>query len=131
MYISDESCRRTAIAYGWIGLGCLLFSALYECFSHGVYAAPMLCLCLYPWGGGALLFWLIKRIRFRPSISVCRMWHAGMATLTVGSAVTGVVEIYGTDCPYLLVYYIVGGVLCAGGALLGCIRHQKKNHRCD
>lgn len=59
------------------------------------------------------------------------MWHAGMATLTVGSAVTGVVEIYGTDCPYLPVYYIVGGVLCAGGALLGCIRHQKKNHRCD
>ena len=62
MYISDKDCRRTAITYGWIGLGCLLFSTVYECFSHGVYAASMLCLCLYPWGGGALLFWLMERL---------------------------------------------------------------------
>lgn len=43
------------------------------------------------------------------------LWHCGVATHTCGSCVTGVIEIYGTECALLPLYAGVGAGLCILG----------------
>lgn len=68
----------------------------------------------------------LQKVRFfyayqtKPApVAACRWWHCGIATWTVGSAVAGIMTIYGTDCLYLPVYAITGAVLC-GAAPVRC-----------
>ena len=43
---------------------------------------------------------------------------AGIATLTVGSLISGALEIYGTTSPLIVVYWIAGAALTLLGGLL-------------
>ena len=46
------------------------------------------------------------------------LYHAGIATLTVGSLISGALEIYGTTSPLIVVYWIAGAALTLLGGLL-------------
>jgi len=93
---------------------------VYENFSHGVFSNWMIFLFLFPLLGGVLptlaLLGLGERL-WLPDRAVRNLWNCGVATLTVGSSVAGVLEIYGTTSDYLPVYGIVGGILVIAGAL--------------
>ena len=103
-------------------LFCALFGAVYELFSHGVYAYGMLYAFAFPLVLGVLPLLLIAMLRAPyPNRFVRSVCHAGIATLTVGSLVCGALEIYGTTNPLTLVYWIVGGTLYARGAAV-CLR---------
>ena len=103
-------------------LFCVLFGAVYECFSHGVYSYGMLYAFVFPLVLGVLPLLLIAMLRAPyPNRFVRNICHAGIATLTVGSLVSGALEIYGTTNPLTLVYWIVGGALYALGAAV-CLR---------
>lgn len=111
-------------------LFCALFGAVYERFSHGVYAYGMLYAFAFPLVLGVTPLLLIAMLRapypgrFARSVS-----HAGIATLTVGSLVSGALEIYGTSNPLTLVYWIAGGMLAALGAavyLVSLLRSRKQ-----
>lgn len=118
MSTSDNAARsrkQTRIAYMIATAFCLLFGTVYELFSHGVYAPAMYLLFLYPLGGVLPFFFL----KCYPTPAVRWLWHCGIATLTCGSCVTGVIEIYGTECALLPLYYGVGAGLC----LLGAVEH--------
>lgn len=96
---------------------CAVISAVYEYFSFGVYSVSMICLCLYPFFLGALPFAFLKahaKIPY-PSLSSLNLWNAGVATLTAGSLVRGIVEIYGTTTPFLVFYDMAGIVFLAAG----------------
>lgn len=95
-------------------LFCALFGAVYEWFSHGVYAYGMLYAFAFPLVLGVLPLLLITMLRAPyPNRFVRGAAHAGITTLTVGSLVSGALEIYGTTNPLTLVYWIVGGALTA------------------
>ena len=85
-------------------LFCVLFGAVYELFSHGVYSYGMLYAFVFPLVLGVLPLLLLTMLR------------APIATLTVGSIVSGTLEIYGTTNPLTLVYWIAGGALTVLGA---------------
>ena len=98
-------------------LFCALFGAVYEAFGHGVYSYAMIYAFAFPLVLGVLPLLLITMLRAPyPNRFARSVYHAGIATLTVGSLVSGALEIYGTTNPLTLVYWIAGGVLTALGA---------------
>jgi len=119
-----ESAHREA-ARRWLifAVFCGVFSAIYEYFSHSVYSGYMIGLFLFPLLLGALPA-LILNGRGRPAVPpACRsLWSSGVATLTAGSCMTGILEIYGTGSGYLIVYWIAGLALLAAGAALYFLR---------
>lgn len=124
MFSSDNKSRETAvrhyISYLAISAFCLIFGIVYHRFSHGVTSPYMGFSFLFPLAGGFLPYFIMS---FFPKIinkkSMCRtVYNSGIATLTTGSLVTGIVEIYGTSTRYSVIYYIVGIILLAAGVLL-------------
>ena len=100
-----------------VSLFCAAFGAVYEIFSHGVYAYGMLYAFAFPLVLGVLPLLLITMLRAPyPNRFARSVYHAGIAALTVGSLVSGALEIYGTTNPLTLVYWIAGGALAALGA---------------
>lgn len=47
----------------------------------------------------------------------CNAWNSGVATLTVGSLLRGILEIAGTESAYVAVFTAIGTILMAIGAL--------------
>lgn len=105
--------------YLLITLFCGLFSFVYELFSHGVYSPYMVCLFVIP-----LLLGVLPHLvpGFARANSPTAQWQRltqsiAVATLTIGSALQGIVEIYGTTSDYI-VYYAYAGfgllILSAG-----------------
>lgn len=109
-------------------LFCALFGAVYEAFGHGVYSYCMIYAFAFPLVLGVLPLLLIGMLRAPyPGRLARNLWHAGIAALTVGSLVSGALEIYGTSSPLTPVYWILGGALTLAGAaayLLPLLRKQ-------
>ena len=111
LYTSDIELK-TAWRYLLISLFCVLFGAVYEVFSYEVYSFFMIYAFVFPLLLGVLPFLLIRLRGARTPNPVCRnLYHAGVATLTVGSIIAGVVEIYGTTNALILLYWMVGILL--------------------
>lgn len=103
-----------------------LFGAVYEAFSHGVYSYCMIYAFAFPLVLGVLPLILIGILRAPyPNRVIRSMQHAGIATLTVGSIVSGVLFIYGTTSPLTCAYWIAGGILTALGAAVYLISLSK------
>jgi len=45
----------------------------------------------------------------------CNLYHSGIAAITVGSLVQGVLDIYGTTNALINAYWWIGGILLSGG----------------
>ena len=99
----------------------VIIEKIYRLFGHGVTSPAMTWMFLFPLAGGLLIYFVSRAEvdiedagRFRRSSN---LYHSGIATLTVGSFLKGVLEIAGTDSVYLLYFYIVG----FGMVLLGIL----------
>ena len=118
-HISHEKkqMRRSSLIFFCITLFCGLFSAVYEYFSYGVYSNYMVYLFLFPFIGGVLpyaVLGLAPHIQCPLKFS-SRLYNSGVATLTLGSCVKGVLDIYGTTSVYTPVYWLVGAMLVVIG----------------
>ena len=76
---------------------CGLFAWVYETMSHGVIALPMVLLPLWPLLMGALPAWLLVRLGMPAGPWPRRLWALAVVTLTIASALHGVLAIYGTE----------------------------------
>ncbi len=116
--ILSVSAIKTLVAYLGLSLFCGIFGAGYEHFSHGVYSNDMVYLFAFPLVGGAIPYALILLLRARvPGRVSANLYHSGIATLTVGSCLSGVLQIYGTASQNLAAYWWVGYALAGCGAL--------------
>ncbi|MEA5026102.1 MAG: hypothetical protein VB012_00430 [Erysipelotrichaceae bacterium] len=108
-----QNSLKLVLHYLYASIFCLLFSVVYEHFSHGVYSDYMIYLCLFPLLGGVLPFLLISLIKplLFPGKLPRTFYHLGLITLTVGSCLSGIMEIYGTATDYIIYYWIMGTVL--------------------
>lgn len=107
---------RTSLAYLLLAVLCALFGAVYEHFSHEVFSPFMLYAFGFPLAGGAVPFSVLALYARRLPGRVSRnLYHSGIASLTVGSLMQGVLEIYGTTSRLLRVYWIAGAVLLLSG----------------
>ena len=122
---NKRNARRTALVYLLASIFCAVFGAIYEIFSHGVYSAFMIFAFAFPLVGGALPFLLLSLaersqakteqsrtyLRSYPAIPARSFYHCGIITLTLGSIMTGILDIYGTTNRLLVIYWFLGAVL--------------------
>lgn len=97
-----------------------LFGAVYEHFSFGVRSVYMQYAFLVPLLFGAVpsFFLSCKKKPPRIRIAARRLWHDGIAVLTVGSLFTGVLHIYGTSSGWSYLYTVIGTLLLILALLL-------------
>lgn len=113
--------QKTGITYLIATVAMVILEKIYRLFGHGVTSPAMTWMFLFPLAGG-LLIYLVNRARLilkmqSDCAAFSNLYHSGIATLTVGSFLKGVLEIAGTDSVYLLYFYIVG----FGMVLLGIV----------
>ena len=104
-----------------------LFGAIYECFSHGVYTYYMIYAFAFPLVLGLLpsvIFNMIKVKYTFPKLGL-EFYNTGIASLTVGSVVKGILIIYGTENELINIYFIVGSLLLLIGILTLLIKKNK------
>lgn len=121
--VTNRSILKTAFTYLLISIFVALFGAIYEVFSYGVYSNFMIYAFAFPLVGGCLPFFvlgfLVPPSRYstikHPTALSRNLYHSGIATLTVGSIIRGVLDIYGTTNMLSDYYWIVGiGLLIVG-----------------
>ena len=117
MFISDirKKFFKTIVIFTMITIFTFIFNKIYGIFGHGVTSPYMTYMFLYPLLGGVLFYGIImllipsivnkKRYRFFYNI-----YNSGLAILTVGSLLRGVMEIAGTFSSYLMFYTLVGWI---------------------
>lgn len=111
---------KISFSYLLVTSFCVIFSAVYEHYSHEVYSAYMIYSFAFPLFGGTLPFIIISI--YRPELSPDRaslnLYNAGIATLTIGSIMKGVLEIYGTTNDLINIYWIAGAGFTGVGLLV-------------
>lgn len=143
--------RRTFQTYVFVTCFCLVFSTIYEHFGHGVVSDAMVYLFAYPLVLGVLVFGTIALIcrqgvnrqgmssqgmnsrpvqKRGPGRLACDLYHCGVATLTVGSCMLGVLEIYGTTSRYIVVYRYVGVALLFAAVVAQIILSVRRSRNC-
>lgn len=111
---------KISFVYLLISLFCVLLGAVYEYFSHEVYSVYMIYAFIYPLLCGALPFAALSLYGSRkfPGRLHINLYNAGIATLTVGSVMQGVVDIYGTTNTLIRIYWYAGLALMLIGVLM-------------
>ena len=123
-----KHASKTSFVYLLISLFCILFGAVYEKYSHEVYSYYMLYGFCFPLIGGTLMFSILGSVKLKkyPSAVSRNLYHSGIATLTVGSLVRGVLDIYGTT-NVLSGYYWQVGLLLSGIGIIVYLTTLFKN----
>ncbi|MBR3898317.1 MAG: hypothetical protein IKJ43_03455 [Bacilli bacterium] len=85
----------------------VIFSFIYELFSHGVYSNFMIFVFTFPLIGLFMNNIFIKNKFLIPKISR-NLFDMSLLTFSFGSIIEGVLEIYGTTNSLIFVYLIVG-----------------------
>lgn len=107
-----KSIKKNVIVWSCTALFCGIFSAVYECFSHGVYSPFMVWLFAIPLLGGAVPYFILLLKKGKtPVRAAMNLYNSGIATLCVGSCLRGVTDIYGTQTVYEPVYWTAGILL--------------------
>lgn len=129
MYTSENNLRLQKHLIGSIvaALFCALFAAVYETFSFGVYSYFMLFAFVVPLLGCSLPYSImVFRNKNIPDIKSLRLWNSGIASLTVGSIMQGVIEIYGTTNHLIIIYAAAGFIFCICGLVVWITQNRHK-----
>lgn len=107
---TSRKAKRRLIAYAIVTVLVGLFSFIYEFFSHQVYSPFMVYMFTVP-----LFLGVIPQMiyLFRPKLGPGGDWQSlihnfSIAVLTTGSALQGILEIYGTTSNLTPYYALVG-----------------------
>lgn len=115
-----EETKKRILEYLILTIFFALFGAIYEVFSHGVYSYRMIYAFGYPLilGLVPVLIMHFSRIKKMPGTLSGQLYKCGIYTLTIGSVVKGVLEIYGTNSRLSDLYTPAGYLLILAGFLL-------------
>lgn len=126
--IKEKSSLRHNLKPVWIYFAISIFAIfvnkIYALFGHGVSSSSMTWMFLYPLLGGAALFLLVGLLL--PELTkmsgyrlFCNIYNSGIAIVTVGSFLKGIVEIAGTNSNNIMFFRITGwGFIIVGLVLL-------------
>lgn len=119
MPINRNALLKTHLMFNVIGAIFLaLFGAIYELFSHGVYSYHMIYAFCFPLVMGVLLYAVLIINGKYPRKSFLNVWNTSIATFSIGSVFQGVLEIYGTSNPLVIVYPAAGLILMGLGIIM-------------
>lgn len=119
--------EKIVFVYLLVTIFCAVFGAVYEWFSHGVFSYYMLYAFLVPLIGGVIPFYCLLYFRGKvPTSTARRFHHFGIATLTAGCIICGVLEIYGTTNRLTILYFIVGGMFVFFGSFMYLLQKHRE-----
>ena len=104
----------------------VLFGAVYEMFSHGVFSVFMLYAFAVPLVFGVTLYLVLLFLGKYPDRVFLNLWNSAIAAFSAGCVFQGVLEIYGTTNSLMIVYPIAGCVLAASALVSPAIRTLRK-----
>ena len=117
--INRKQTRRDFLIYLAVSAFCAVFGAIYESFSFGVYSPYMVFAFALPLVLGAVPYFILTiKGGSCPDKLSATFYNSGVAALTVGSIMTGVLEIYGTTNSLMSIYVIAGCAFIFLGILL-------------
>ena len=105
---------------------CSVFSVIYEAFAKGIISVWMLGMPLFPLLLGAVPALIIERRKVAISDWALQLWNCGVITLTVGSMMNGIFEIFGTYFDMFNIFAISGGVLLVLSVAVHIISRKTK-----
>ena len=89
----------------------VLFGAVYEMFSHGVFSFYMLYAFSIPLVFGVTLYLILLFLRKYPDRVFLNLWNSAIVAFSAGSVFKGVLEIYGTTNSLVIIYPICGCIM--------------------
>jgi hypothetical protein len=100
---------------------CVIVANVYALFGHGVRSDAMEYMFLYPLIGGFVIKILSTLAvgdysRGRKRVGV-NLYNSGLAALTCGALLRGIVEIAGTDSSYIHWFFVIGWAMIVCGML--------------
>jgi hypothetical protein len=120
---NEKQIRNAILGYLILSAVAVAVDKVYGVFGHGVDSASMTWMFLYPLLGGALFYFIIER--FIPHVTkftgyrvFFNIHNSGIATLTIVNLLKGIFEIADTNSPYLVYYYIIGGIFILAGVII-------------
>lgn len=122
---TNEAARRAwrpVIAFAAASLLALCVHLVYQRFAHGVRSGAMTWMFLYPLAGGCGLYALLALARpaghAHPAYRLfANLYNAGIAALTAGSFLRGILEIAGAASVYAWCLPALGWALAALGLI--------------
>lgn len=101
---------RATVTGGAVALLCVVFTAIYEQFSHGAVSSHMRCMFLMPLVGCALpcLLGFLTPLHRLVGRAAFNLWNSGLAVWTVGCLFRGIVNISGRFTSLDTVYWVCG-----------------------
>ena len=131
--IKNKFVKRS-VMYFCISMFCAVFGGIYEIFSHGVYSNYMMYAFLFPLIGGTLYNFILYSLRLRLQRGLSLIFYnTGIAALTIGSIVRGILDIYGTDNILANVYRYAGVVFVFLGIVFYAVDRRgniNNSHKC-
>lgn len=111
--------RRAAVTGASLALLCVVFTAIYERFSHGAVSAHMRCMFLMPLVGCAIPALILYVLPLRRPVGrpAFNLWNSGLAVWTVGCLFRGIVNISGRHTQLDRLYWALGWALLAAALL--------------
>ena len=135
MYTNSKH-GKTLVKYLIATVFCVIFGAIYEHFSFGVYSNYMIYAFGFPLILGVLpAAWMvlgrapISSILIEHPLISC-LWHTGVSILTVGSIFKGILDIYGTASALTYVYWFAGGSLLLLALVMPLLYKAARNIEC-
>ena len=122
--------KRSAIVGASLALFCVVFTVIYERFSHNAASVHMRCMFLLPLVGVALpavIGYLTPLHRYL-SRAAFNLWNSAMAVWAVGCLFRGIVNISGRHTTLDQPYWIAGWVFLALASIAETLHlfHERK-----
>ena len=111
--------KRAAVVGASLALLCVVFTAIYESFSHGAVSTHMRCMFLMPLVGCALpaLLCLLTPLHRHVCHPAFNLWNSGLAVWTVGCLFRGIVNISGRFTDLDSIYWVTGWIFLAAAVV--------------
>jgi len=126
--------RKTELVYLILSLVAITVDHIYALFGHGVRSSFMSCMFLYPLLGGAVVYFMIERLSPRVVRAAgyrlfYNVYNSGIAILTAGSFLEGILEIAGTSSPFTMWFFLAGWIFIAAGVMLFLIKPLRSSNK--
>jgi hypothetical protein len=129
--------KRAAVVGASLALLCVVFTAIYESFSHGAVSTHMRCMFLMPLVGCALpaLLCLLTPLHRHVCRPAFNLWNSGLAVWTVGCLFRGIVNISGRFTDLDSIYWVTGWIFLAAAVVWELIHpvilYQRRREEVD
>ncbi|MBQ7522750.1 MAG: hypothetical protein IJU14_07735 [Clostridia bacterium] len=131
LFTSDKNTKRkfsNLLFYTVSSIFFAVFGFIYEQFSHEVYSDFMMFACFIPLIFGIVPFVIAfssEKIHL-PRPMITQLYGSGIITLTIGSVMKGVLDIYGTTNGKIIVYPVAGGLMVVISLIMAVIGRVEK-----